>query len=330
MTESREQRAAVWLERVLYLFCAIFVGRAIVGQNIPNFDMHAYAHGVTIMPFQARYLMSPVLRWAEGNHALIRASAMLKHSVQGGAIELALQLVDVFCLIVLGWLAPRIRECFEPRAVFHCLPRWLLIWIVVMTYVVRNEQAFYTPYDMTSILLFNTAIYFCIRGNIWLYLLSVSVGMFNRETVVFLLFIWLACNVQRSRVKAVAGAIATAAYYFFAKWQIAHILGRPETNIGSAWMVNKTMLLPHHWPQILSLGGFLALPLLFNVKRFKDDMLRKVWLGLVPWFLAAVYFGWWNETRVFGEASVLFACTSAILFEMLIRDRFATRVAAVQ
>jgi|GEM_PF-6914556 len=320
MIVRQRHDVAVWLERLLYVIAAIFAGRAIIHQNPPNFDMHLYAHRIGPMPFQARFLMSPVLLWAENNRFLMDWSALLKNSAHG-PIELMLQIVDSLCLIALGWLTPRIRGSFSPRAIFPWLPRWMLLWIVAMVYIVRDEQSMYTPYDITALLLFNLAVYFSIRQNLPLYLATIAVAMFNREAVVFVLFVWITCVVSKSRVKAFAGAFITAIYWAYERWQVTQWLGRKPSESGSAWFINISMLKPHHIPQLLSVGGFLAIPLLFYRDRFQDKVFRRVCLGMVPWFLGALYFGWWNESRILGESGVLFAVSGAMLVEILAREK---------
>ena len=86
--------------------------------------------------------------------------------------------------------------------------------------------------------------------------------------------------------------------------------------------MNLRMLLPHHLPQVLSFGGYLAIPLLLQRHRVQDKLLRRLWLGSVPFFCASVLFGWLNETRIFNEVNALFAVTAAILFEQYAQQRF--------
>ena len=52
------------MQIVLFLLAAILVGRAAVMQNASSLNLDQYEHGLLRMPFQGRYLMVPVLRWA--------------------------------------------------------------------------------------------------------------------------------------------------------------------------------------------------------------------------------------------------------------------------
>ena len=137
---------------------AIAVGRALVQQNL--LDFQAYTYGHEQMPFAARYLMQPVLRWVDGNAHWRHLSATLGNSARS-PIQLFVQVVNAACLLATGWLAGRLRGMVSPRVVFPWLTRWLLLWIVVAANVVRYEQRYSQAYDMLSMLVFTAGLFVC-------------------------------------------------------------------------------------------------------------------------------------------------------------------------
>ncbi len=313
------QKQARWLERVLYFLASILLGRSIVEQNAPNFPLDLYAKGLGPMPFQTRYLMSPVMRWAAGSHQLVQATAQLHNSARTSQ-ELLLQIVNVICILILGWLTPQIRKYFQPPSLLPWLSRWLLLWILTMTLAVREEQAIFVPYDLPAILFFTLGMFFCLRKQLIPFIAVVAVGMYNRETMLFLAVIWAACTFRKSISLAAAGALLTLVLWRVAHVEIVRWLGRSFSGMQAALRVNVRMLEPHHLPQVLSAGGFLIIPVIFFWRKLRDKDLRLLWFSVLPFLGTALWYGWWNETRIFGEISVLVACSASLLLDQFILD----------
>ena len=120
---------------------------------------------------------------------------------------------------------------------------------------------------------------------------------------------------RQARTLSLGVAALSVAAWLLVRHQIARWLGFPP----SGWMIdvwrNVTLLLPHHLSQDLSAGGFLAIPVFLCRRLITDRRLRLVWWSLLPLLLSDLLFGLWNETRIFGEFSLIFAVTAAIEFE---------------
>lgn len=317
---SRKRLKAILI--VLYIAAAILIGRASVEQNEPPFPLEAYSAGQAAMPYQARYLMVPALRWAEHSSLMARAAAALNKSSRGPE-QLLLQAVDSVCLILAGGVTLRLRRHFVPQPILPWLAPFLLLWIVAITFVVRYDQRVVLPYDFVALLLFNLGLLACLDRSVWLFLLVLLVGTYNRETTVFLVPVWIACNWQIQRNRRLAVAAAGVLIWIAVKLHLKALVHGASAGLQFNWNWNlAAILLPHHWAQLLSIGGFLVLPMWLRRDLVSDRRLRLVWLGCIPFLLADLIFGVWNETRIFGELSALIACTAALQFEQLLRTAY--------
>lgn len=316
-----------WLRRLvepfLFVMAAFAIGRAMVQQNLLTFE--AYAYGKEQMPFAARYMMQPVLRWAAANPSWVHFADGMRNS-STGPMALMVQAVNSLCLVATGVLADRIRALLSPPVLIPWLTRWLLLWVVAATYVVRYEQRFAQAYDLVSVLVFTAGLLFCARSWALPFLALVLLGTYNRETTLFLIPVWLAVNLPRAattraRMVHVAVACFGVLEWVLVRRQILHWIARTSPGWSFTLWMNLRMLLPHHLPQVLTVGGYMAIPLLLNRSLLQARLLRRLWLGTIPFLLAAVLRGWLNETRIFGEVSALFAISGAIAFEVTMRQR---------
>jgi hypothetical protein len=308
------------LHVVLFLLAAVLIGRAAVGQNASSLNLQMYERGEANMPYQARYLMVPVLRWAEGSVVMSRASKLLKHSSRGPA-ELTVQLINAVSLMAMGFVTLRLRNHLSPICIFPWLAPWLLLWITLCTYVARDEMAIYYPYDFLSALVFAAGIVFCIEYRPLLLILAIFAGSYNRETAVFLLPIFLLCNWHKCRWKTFFWAAIGLATFGVARIQIHGWTHHASSGLTIPWRINLLSLLPHHLPQLFSVGGFLCIPMWTRRDLVCDALLRRIWLGVLPLIVSDLIFGWWDETRIFGELNVIFAVTAAIQLEQYLREK---------
>jgi hypothetical protein len=306
---------------VIFICAAIFIGRAVISQNRPWHPISEYEHIQWQRPFQGRILLVPVLRWAASSPIMTKAARLLAQSSRGPE-DLALQMIDCFCLIAMGFCTVRFRNRLSPATLYPWLALWLLLWVVVCTYVIRDEQNYYMPYDLVAALFFSIGLLACLEYRPISLVLILFIGAYNRETIIFLVPIWLACNYDKSRVKTAAAVVAGSLLYAVARMQVGRwTASDPGYPFVWTWRVNLSMLLPHHLPQVFSAAGFMWLVMWLRRDLIRDRMLIRIWIGSVPLLLAILAAGWWNETRIFGEFSVLVAVTAASQFEQYLGTR---------
>ncbi|GGG92533.1 hypothetical protein GCM10011586_04060 [Silvibacterium dinghuense] len=308
----------VWL---LLVMAALCIGRAAVSQNTNYIDLGDYAHYQAKQPFQSRLLMVPVLRAAEGSHGFAQVYDTLFRKTVDSPADLAVMLTDSLCLLLLLWATAALRRGFTPEARTSWLAPLVMLLVMALTYVVRYEQRFTMPYDFLSVLLYTVGLVAIVRRQGWLLLLVLLAGIPNRETAVFLVpvWMWLEWRDGRKASAAVYGLLGLVIAIGWRLW-IAHFLHTGQAQYEWPFRNNLTsMFVPVHWPQLLSVFGYLALPMWMLRREVRDERLRAMWVATVPFLAAALIVGVWRETRIFGELSALVAVTFAIQLEQKLR-----------
>ena len=101
--------------------------------------------------------------------------------------------------------------------------------------------------------------------------------------------------------------------------EISHILRSAMAPYDFPWKQNfSSVIFPVHWPQLLSVFGFLAIPMWLLRDNVRDPRLRAMWVATLPFLLSALVVGVWRETRIFGELSALVGITFAIQLEEIL------------
>ena len=99
-------------------------------------------------------------------------------------------------------------------------------------------------------------------------------------------------------LKTAALLLAMFVPWLLLRMEVAHRFARNPSHTGAHWAQNlHDILLPHHWPQPFSAGGYLALFIWLD-RRLLPPHLRLFLLLTLPCLLVVLYFGVWTETRV--------------------------------
>lgn len=314
---NRHLRIAIWLMLIL---AALQIGRAAVSQNIEYVDPHQYAHLAAQSPYQNRILMAPVLRAAEQSTGFAAFHRTFFGRTVEDPLDLASMLINCVCLVLLLPITLSLRRAFAPPPTNSWVAPALMLLVVAFTFVVRYEQRFTFPYDFPSMLFFNLGLWAILARRGWLLVLLLVIAIPNRETALFLVpvWFWLEWREQR-RVSAIVYSLVGAAVYVAWHVEIKQILNSPDIPYEFTWYGNlHAIMLPAHWPQLLSVFGFLAIPMWVLRSYVTDSRLKATWLAMTPFVLAALIVGVWRETRIFGELSPLVALTFAIQLERAI------------
>jgi hypothetical protein len=314
----RHLALVIW---VILVFAALLIGRAAVSQNVNYIDPHQYAHLAAKPPFQNRILMAAVLAAAERSQGFQALHRLAFAKTVDDPLDLASMLVNCACLLLLLPVTVALRRCFAPAPSSSWLAPALMLVVVAFTFVVRYEQRFTFPYDFPSLLLFNLGLLAILarQGGLLLPLLAIAVP--NRESAVFLVPVWLWLQWREGRrTSAIAYSLLGAAIFMTWRLEIKSILHTPDLPYEFPWLKNlHAILLPIHWPQLVSVFGFLAAPMWLLRGYVTDARLKAIWPALTPFALAALIVGVWYETRIFGELSPLVAVTFALQLERAVR-----------
>jgi hypothetical protein len=310
----------VWL---LLIVASIQIGRASVAQNSNFIDIGKYTHLAEKPPFQNRILMAPVLRAAAESASFHRFYVALFRNTVDTPEDLAVSLINCVCLLLLLPVTVSLRRAFIPPGQSTWLAPLLTLAIVAFTYVVRYEQRFTMPYDMLSVLLYTLGLVAIVDRRGWLLLIVMAVGTPNRETVLFLVPVWFWLEWRAGRrVSALVYGLGGCAIWVAWRVEINHILGWAKAPYDFPWQSNLlSVILPIHLPQVLSVFGFLAIPMWMLRDKVSDSRLRAVWIATVPFLVTALAVGVWRETRIFGELSALAGTTFAVQLEQILGRR---------
>ncbi|HEY6413443.1 MAG TPA: hypothetical protein VIX42_07135 [Edaphobacter sp.] len=299
---------------------AICIGRAAVSQNMNYIDLKKYSHLQEEPPFQDRILMAFVLRAAENSRPFLRVYDALFHKAVDTPEDLAVMVVDCLCLVLMLPITVALRRSFHAGPRTAWLAPLMMLLVVAFTYVVHYEQRFTMPYDFLSLLLYNLGLLAILRRNGWLLLAVLAVATPNRETVVFLIPVWFWLEWRESRRgSAVAFSLTGLTICLAWRREIANFLHSPQQPYNFPWHNNMvSVFVPVHWPQLVGIFAFLAIPIWMLRRYVTDPRLRDLWLATAPFIIAALAVGVWRENRIFGELSAMIGMTFALQLEQVL------------
>lgn len=280
--------------------------------NLSYLDLPQYMAGRDPLPFQRRLLMIPFLRWAQSMHflnvAAVRWGKFVNLYEPMTAAKLGCMLLSIILMIALGLLTVRASAKLGVR---HPWLIWsLLLVILYASYAARYEQPLWYPYDLPHLVFFGAATIFLLTDSPAPFAGCMAVDIFTRETAIFLLAVALLLRIRSAVWRytlAVLGAL-----WIFSRWLAQHLY---PTNVFQANAVPwYRMGAPWHWPQLLSIVGFLWIPVWLG-RRYISPLQQRALFGASALMILTFFFATWNETRAWSEWSVLFAVLAAIEIE---------------
>ncbi len=319
-SENPSLRKQWWIVAVLVL-ASFHCVQSIFYDDYSYIDLQRYEAGQERLPFQARVGMMPLLRAVHGNAALSRLARSLQQDqgVQHIVIEpytaekLASYAAGVLSMVVMAGAAGRYGFRRFPR-VWWLFPA-VVLGVFYASYAARADQNLWYPYDLPHAALFTLGALALLEGHLALVALWFALDVPMRETALFLLPCVLAVGwVRGERRRAALLAAGMAVFWLAVRIAIArHFPGR-ASGLQIPYHVNgHDLLTPKHWPQLMSVFGFLGLPLVLNLRRLTPPE-KAFLLGAVPGVALAALLGIWEETRVWVEWNAAFACLAATLF----------------
>jgi hypothetical protein len=280
--------------------------------NTSYLDLHAYAQGTAPEPFQRRFLMVPVLRWAESNHTLQAAAARYGANVPQpepmSAAKLACILLSLVLLNAFGLWTIRASRQLSIR-------HWWLLWALLLailyaSYAARYEQPLWYPYDIPHLVLFGLATVFLLSDRPLPFVAAFAIDTPIRETSVFLLAVAAVVHIRSKSWRLVIAA--SAVLWVLTQW----LARRLYPNGAHQWNALHwyTMIKPWHLPQVFSIAGFLWLPVWLGAKYLTQPERRALYAATAM-IVVTFFFATWNETRAWSEWTVLFAILAAVQLE---------------
>ena len=317
--------ASSWLQRPL-VFWAVAVTASVqfaityVNTLLPEFDFDRYAYAGVEYPYRRRVLMQWVLR------AALRLGDRLTytshHSKWGPIAVCSLAIATVSTLASVAVASQWIRHIAGARSPL----RWfalLVVWVCNYHFLLIPEIRFQLPYDLPSMAFFGLGCYAAYTRNRVLYYATLIVGTVNRESTLFLPFVFLLSNIEDAspmpgalrRVKPALWAetlLQLGLWAIVVGWCIRVSGGSgpgPQLLAANVRMIVK----PVHWPTYASILGFLWIPYVALFRRIADVRLQRIaWLA-PPWAVVMLVFADPLEIRTHSEWAVYMAVCIACI-----------------
>ncbi|MHB8233235.1 MAG: hypothetical protein ACYDHT_01130 [Solirubrobacteraceae bacterium] len=303
-----------------YLFATLQFLRAYFFLVTPDLNAAKYEAGTEKLPFQARMLLSVIMRHATESHFLTRLAGRLGGTLHAPDV-LALAIIDCFALLLMAAVVQAFYRHLSPAGRLPWMPYFLLLWMLSATYIVRFQEDIYFPYDLLAASLFTLCVYLSYRRLYLPLLPAFCLACFNRETILMIVpLLLINYLVPRrpvtSRWKEPAAATFMAAFWIAVQCYVHHRYAHNPSDLGIRIASNLQFLArPQIWSQIASGGGFL-LPLPFLCWRFLPEPRLRAYALLIPaWVAIMCVVGLLPESRIFGELLGLLAVFCTVIFE---------------
>lgn len=267
-----------------------------VDWNAPN-SLNAVASFETAKPYQFRLLM-PLL------FAFVKPIAQL----YGKYLYSAYNVVIVFWLLVVFYKL--LCQYFKNKKLLLWLSP-VILYPMLFNYVLLNQSFQY--YDFTAILIFTIGLYFIIKENFTLFLVTFIIGLINKETAGYLIFAYLLYN-YRSLLTRKVIVSTTVLGILFIGWKL--LLGyifrdNPGDSFEVGYSENIRIVKELFSNRVLlknlalNFGGLYIFVILLFVtgawKKFPNKKLLYINLVIIPYYIFGIYITYITEVRVYTE-----------------------------
>src|SRR6185312_1738070 len=307
MTRLEKNISAAFLLLCATAHCVL----SIFYTNQSFITLRDYAEGREKLPFQGRMLMSFLLGGTEHNHMLLSVAARFTHHVAMPEPFTVYKLVSLIAALLataaLGVALSAASRRLNIRPWW--LPWSLLLLILYVSYAARYEQNLWYPYDLPHMAVFGlAAIFLFIDEPLW-FVLAAALDCSIRETALFVIVLAV---VMRFRQRSWWLATGAGTLAWIASRIAVHYLYPHNPVILDPRPEQVRYLLPWHWPQLLSIVGFLPIPVLLS-RRFLPPMHRRALYAAPALMISTFYFAVWAETRAWLEWSTAFAIWASMI-----------------
>ncbi len=319
---------------------------------VPSYlNLVRYEQGGISTPFQYRMAMMLPLRLAHASAFCNSVAAFLSkypawfpHGVRPESFaELP---VGIASVVAAGLVARALYCASSPSGILSVFVYPLTLLMVMATYASSTMHRLRFVYDMPSLGLFAAGLYliYFMRSRL-LFALLFLVATVNRETTLFLLFLYLlrlwADHKQAAGAaeepapekwyqlrwlpwrEGVLIAMLGASWLCWHVWVVQHFAAN-ESEARPRILLNIGLLLvPISWLQVGSCFAFCGPLLLLYRRRIQEPVLR-AWFWIFPiWGVFMLKYGLFLEPRIFGELIPYVACIIALGIEQQVLSRAA-------
>ena len=296
-------------------------------QQVPSgIQLAAYEQGRERMPFQGRFLLEPLLRWAHGSPVIGYASCGL-HALpwifpRPVSPEGILQAVlDVLAVASAGLVATALYRRGSPNGRCAALVYPLVLLMSLLMYAAVTSHAYRFVYDLPQMALFSLGLLLIYDRRFALFTACFLLATLNKETSIVLLANLLLAERARGYRTMHTLRLALPLFVAWAAWQLwlRHHYALNASARDPRLLMNIVVLFtPAFWPQLVSVFAFL-LPLIVAHRRQIRNPVLASWLAALPiWGVLMLFFGLLLETRIFGELIPYMAACAVLIGEELL------------
>ena len=229
------------------------------------------------------------------------------------ALFLAYSCVIIYLLQIVYYFI--ICEHFKDSAInFFLAP--VILYPIIWNFILLNETFLF--YDFTAILLFTLGLYFILKDNFKGLLIAFIIALFNKESAVYLIFVYLLFNNKRIFTsKIIINTTILGVIFIVYKVLLSYIFkdnpgGTFELTLYGNIEIIKS--LPHNRIYakniILNFGLiYIFAVLLFATgrwKNFRNKNLLYTNLTIIPYLLIGIFTIYFSEVRVYTEVIPFF------------------------
>jgi len=313
-----------WLIAFMLAMATIQCVRADFLMNETFIDWQRYAAGSETMPYQGRVGMMPVLRAAERSGWFRRGAARFGVTITTASLHQEPVTVEKVASMLAGLvsLAAMMGVAFWWSRRRGLRPWWLadvlVLAIAAVTLVLRATQNFWYAYDLPHAALFGCAVLLGMEDCWWAAFALFGLDLPMRETSIFLVPVFtglLAFQPSAEGRRRWLLPLLTFAAMLAAWFAVRRLIGQAFAHNANETLLHTRenlhqLVLPHHWPQLFSAGGYLAIFIWLARRRLqaKDRWVLYAALLCVP---VTMLYGVWTETRVWLEWTLPLAALGA-------------------
>jgi hypothetical protein len=216
----------------------------------------------------------------------------------------------------------------------------IIIYPMLWNYVLLNQTFQY--YDLCAVLFFVLGLYCIIKDNFKLLLIVFVLGIFNKETAVYLIFAYLLFNYKSVfKLKILINTIILAVIFITAKSLLVYIFrNNPGDAFEITFSVNIDIIKNIFRNRIyaknisLSFGGLYIFAVLLFIsgrwKKFPDLKMVFVNLAIVPYLLLGIFLIYFTEVRVYAELIPMFTTLFVIYLSTFEKLQLKPRVQEIE
>jgi hypothetical protein len=333
-SQTIRRRLVPILTWVTYILGTLQVVRFYMAST-PGIDLEAYLNGTAPLPFQKRYLPAIFIRYMLQIPPLVRF--LLKHHIVLSPPARGCSLIlSTIALGLAGYLTVRLYRAVAPHGRMQAFVYPLLLICTLLSYAVHVEQNTYLPYDLPSLAFFTGGLLCIYTRRFWPLFGVVFLGTINRETTLFLVFLYLldAASVpetetatrwrDRFRPSQVpwVRVLLLAVAWLIPALMLSHLFAANDRSQNYLRIAeNLRSLYPETWPALLNICGYMLPFVLLFQPSLRPRRFGNYALVVLPWFLTMFAWGLLTETRIYGELVSYTTVASLVLIEQYLSGR---------